>query len=53
MLGITLLIRGQMMGSSESAFGLMIMSVASITLGVVTSVVGDRHRASALQARER
>lgn len=40
MLGITLLIRGQMMGSSESAFGLMIMSVASITLGVVTSVAG-------------
>lgn len=47
MLGITLLIRGQMMGNSESGMALMIMSAASITLGVVTSVVGivgDRRR---------
>lgn len=47
MLGITLLIRGQMMGNSASSMGLMIMSVASIGLGVVTSVVGivsDRRR---------
>lgn len=39
MLGITLLIRGQMMGGSASSMGLMVMSVASVGLGVVTSVV--------------
>ena len=47
MLGITLLIRGQMMGDSASSMGLMVMSAASVGLGVVTSVasiVSERRR---------
>ena len=47
MLGVTLLIRGTMMGSSASSMGIMMMSVASVGLGVVTSVasiVSDRRR---------
>lgn len=47
MLGITLLVRGQMMGDSASSMGLMVMSAASVGLGVVTSVtsiVSERRR---------
>lgn len=42
MLAITVLIRGQMAtsGNSSSAMAMLVMSVASIGLGVVTSVVG-------------
>lgn len=40
MLAITVLIRGQMTGDSSSGMLMMLMSVATVGLGVLTSVVG-------------
>ena len=40
MLAITVLIRGQMAGDSSSGMLMMLMSVATVSLGVLTSVAG-------------